>query len=121
MLYNTRLSLHNNNILISPWIKFVKNSLDELGMSEYFVNQKVDNMFHFKSLVKSRLHDQFVQQWFSSVDTSPKCIVYRMYKKDYCFEKFLDILPINLAKVLCKFRIMNHSLPIEKGRYFNIE
>ena len=44
-----------------------------------------------------------------------------MYKKEYCFEDYLDILPCNLARVLCKFRTMNHSLPIEKGRYFNIE
>ena len=44
-----------------------------------------------------------------------------MYKNEYRFEDYLDILPSNLSKHLCKFRTMNHSLPIEKGRYFGVE
>ena len=102
-------------------IKLMNRTLDELGMSEYFVNQNVVNVNHFKTVVKNRLQDQFQQQWNSTINNSPKCLVYRMYKNEYCFEKYLDVLPCNLRKVLCKFRTMNHSLPIEKGRYFNIE
>ena len=82
LLYNTALFFHNNNIIISPWISFVKNCLDELGMSEYFVNQHVDNVNHFKLLVKSRLYDQFLQHWHETINNSPKCLVYRMYKKE---------------------------------------
>ncbi|XP_053395338.1 uncharacterized protein LOC128555792 isoform X1 [Mercenaria mercenaria] len=121
ILYKTILHLHNSNIHTSPWISFVKCNLDELGLSEYFINQKVTNLRHFKSLVKTRLQDHFVQNWNNSVDNSHKCLVYRMYKKVHCFEKYLDILPHNLAKTLCKFRTMNHSLPTDKGRHYNIE
>ena len=121
ILYKTSLSLHKDNILISPWISFVKRTLDSLGMSEYFVNQRVDNIDHFKASVKKRQDDQFYQEWNSTLNSSPKCLVYRIYKKDYGFEEYLDILPVNLRKLLCKFRTMNHSMPIEKGRHLGIE
>ena len=121
LLYNTALSLHKDNTCTFPWISFVKKTLDELGLSEYFMNQNVGNINHFKATVKKRLQDQYQQDWNSTVDNSSKCLVYRMYKTEYCFEDYLDILPCNLGKALCKFRTMNHSLPIEKGRYFNID
>ena len=115
-LYDTVFSLHSNNIISSPWITFVKKTLDELGLSHYFANQYVENVNHFKSVVNTRLLDQFVQNWNASVNESPKCLVYRMYKHENSLEKYFDILPFNLAKVFCKFRTTNHSLPIEKGR-----
>ena len=121
ILYNTALHLHNNNIVKFPWISFVENVLNELGLSHYFVNQSVDNLDHFKSLVKSRLFDQFLQEWHADILNSPKCLVYRMYKDEFCFEEYLDVLPNNLRTFLCKFRTTNHCMPIEKGRHLNIE
>ena len=121
ILYNTALKLHNNNIVIFPWISCVNNVLNDLGLSHYFRDQNVDNLLHFKSVVKLRLYDQFLQDWNSTIANSSKCLVYKMYKTNHCFEKYLDILPSNLAKVLCKYRTTNHCLPIEKGRHLNIE
>ena len=92
------LSFYSRNVIISPWIHFVKNSLDELGLLEYFIKQKIDNMSHFKSLVKSRLHDQFVQQWFNTIENSPKCLVYRMYKIIIVFRYTLIYYHITLLK-----------------------
>ena len=43
-----------------------------------------------------------------------------MFKSDFVFEKYLDILPTHLAKHLFHFRCMNHKLPVEKGRFSNI-
>ena len=110
-----------NNVIKSPWISYVKTCLDNLGLSEYFINQSVIDTGHFKLMVKSRLHDQFLQDWNSSVFNSSKCSVYRLYKVEHGFEEYLDILPSNLAHFLCKFRTLNHKLPIEKERYLNID
>ena len=71
--------------------------------------------------MKQRLKDQFLQNWKGTINESSKCLIYRVYKKDFCFEKYLDILPFNLCRILCKFRTMNHLLPIEKGRHLHIE
>jgi hypothetical protein len=99
---------------------FVKNYLDELGMTEYFIT-KSRNLDNFKFLVKNRLHDQFVHNWNISMFNFEKCLVYRTYQIEHSFEKYLDILPINLAIYMCKFRTMNHNFSLEKGRYSNIE
>jgi hypothetical protein len=71
-----------------------------------------EGRYHFKNIVKLKLQDQFLQDWHSSID-----LVYRTYKNTHCFEKYLDVLPFFIGKYLCKFRTMNHLLPIEKGRH----
>ena len=40
---------------------------------------------------------------------SPKCLVYRLYKTQHLFEEYLDIIPLNLAYILCRFRTMNRK------------
>ena len=121
LLYDTALNLHNAGSVKFSWIEYIKSSLDSLGMSEYFTSQNVVSIPHFKSLVKSRISDQFLQNWNNTIMNSPKCLVYRLYKTQHLFEEYLDIIPLNLAYILCRFRIMNHKLPIEKGRFINIE
>ena len=92
-------------------------------MSKCFIILKVDNLDHFKLLVKNRLSQfhEFVQNRNSTVFSSEQCLVYKTYKPENSVEDYYDILPINLAIYMCKFRTMNHKFPIEKGRYFNIE
>ena len=36
-------------------------------------------------------------------------------------EKYFNILPSNLAFALCHFRILNHKLPTEQGRFWGVE
>ena len=43
-----------------------------------------------------------------------------MYKEEFVFENYFNILPNDLAFELCKYRSMNHRLPIEKGIDFRI-
>lgn len=95
---------------------------DELGLSEYSVNQPVTNIGYFKSIAQSRLHYQFVQNWNSNTSiTNFRNVIYRMYKNVFGFENYLNILPFNLAKLLCKFQTMKYSLPIEKELHFGIK
>ena len=39
-----------------------------------------------------------------------------MFKSEWNFENFLDILPFKLRKYYCKMRMSNHRLPVEIGR-----
>ena len=55
------------------------------------------------------------------LDESEKCLNYRLYKKEFCFENYFKIWPLPLSKYICKFRCLSHKLPIEKGRFLNIE
>jgi acetone carboxylase gamma subunit len=36
--------------------------------------------------------DKFKQNWHSTLQTSPKALSYRLFKSDFRFEKYLDIL-----------------------------
>ena len=109
-----------NNVNLK-WLAFVKNTLDNLGLSNYWLQQHTGSFCSFKRIVEERLKDHFVQKWFSSVNDLSKCLNYRMFKHDLTFEKYLNIIPSDLSNILCKFRCINHKLPIEKGRFMNIE
>ena len=67
--------------------------------------------------IKLRLKDQFKQEWHYDSMHSNKTIVYRIYKD----ENYLSNLYSKSRLVLCKFRISNHKLPIERGLYSNID
>ena len=70
--------------------------------------------------VQQRLRDQFIQEWSTEMNNSPKGLCYRLYKNVFKFEHYLSVLPFNLLITLCKFRCGNNRLPIETGRWRNI-
>jgi hypothetical protein len=45
---------------------------------------------------------------------------YRIFKTDFNFEEYFNILDEQNSLLLCKFRTTNHKLPIGKGRWSNI-
>ena len=59
--------------------------------------------------IKLRLTDQFKQK------------SYRLFKSDYRFEKYLDVLNDKIRFTFCRFRTSNHRLPIEVRRCTNVE
>ena len=75
----------------------------------------------FRKLVSDATCEIYVNEWHNSVLTNERCYKYRMFKKQFCFEKYLTTLPVSLRIVFTGFRLSNHCLPIEKGRYYNIE
>ena len=121
VMYRFMFELHKNNTYQCPWLTFVKESLEQLGFSEYWINQSALSPHVFQNIVKSRIKDQYIQTWNESVNSSNKCINYRIFKKEFMFESYLKILPKDLALSLFRYRCCNHKLPIEKGRFNNIE
>jgi hypothetical protein len=45
----------------------------------------------------------------------PKAINYRLFKDNFEFENYFNILEDKDIYTLCKFRTTNHTLPIETG------
>jgi hypothetical protein len=70
---------------------------------------------------KHRLLDQFVQNWQISLSDSSKALNYRIFKTKFQFEEYFNILNIGDAIRLCRFRTTNPYLPIETGRWRNID
>ena len=70
----------------------------------------------FNNNILQRLRDQFIQQWNSDIDNSPKSIHFGMFKLTFERENYLISLPPALSIPLCKFRCRNHKLPVKKFR-----
>ena len=106
------LKTHGNNTF--SWINFVKSILDDCGYS---------NVWHTQNAIstKLRLTDQFKQNWHSTLQMSPKALSYRLFKSNFRFEKYLDVMNDKNRFTFCRFRISNHRLPIEVVRWTNVE
>ena len=55
------------------------------------------------------------------VKCSPKCINYRIFKTNFVLKNHLLSLPRDLRIVFAKIRTCNYRLPVETGRWENIE
>ena len=77
-----------------PWLMKVHSLLDSLGLSYIWSNQ-IHTIENFKRIVKQRLMDQFIQEWKSRVAENSVCSNYRLFKKKFCFEKYLTYLPLS--------------------------
>ena len=101
------------------WLMKVHSLLDSLGLS-YIWSYQIHTIESFKRIVKQRLMDQFIQEWQSSVAENSVCSNYRLFKKKFCFEKYLTYLPSILRQRVLKFRLSNHRLPIQQRRSLGI-
>ena len=72
------------------------------------------------SFVKTRLTDQFKQDWYSDINTLRKCCSYCIFKTDFELEAYLHTMSHNNRVTLCKFRVSDKKLPMELDRHLNI-
>ena len=105
--------LYINNDYKSPWLKYVENTLNVNGLGFYWLTQAVDNIDSFMYIIKTRLTDQFKQEWYSDINKLRKCCSYRLFKTDFAFEPYLLTLSYNNRITLCKFPIINYQYDLE--------
>ena len=124
ILYKLMFNMHVGNIYSSEWIMKIKKILIDCNMSEYWVdhNRVRDTSYsRFKHIYKDKLTKMFNLKWTNDMQVSSKCSLYRNFKTEFVMEKYLLVLPKPLKYALIRFRTSNHRLPIEVGRYHNIE
>ena len=101
-------------------INYIKSIFDETGYSEIWNNQEYVNPEFKKNVVRQRLHDQFIQKWFSDVSNSSRGEYYSKFKTEFELEDYLLRLnPVN-RNYICKLRTCNLKFPIETGRWAGI-
>lgn len=105
-VFNCMMRVFNNNSFSLEWIRYVKSTLDSLGMSNIFVSTDV-NLAWFKKAIKLRTLDIYQQEWSNAVSESSSCSNYRIYKKCMSYEPYLcDLTPV-LRIYLMRFRTRN--------------
>ena len=69
----------------------------------------------------NEVKEKYVEFWKHKMANSSKLSFLCTFKKDYKMEKYLTIIKNpNIRKVMSQFRVSNHKLQIERGRYENI-
>ena len=107
---------------MSKWTSAIESILQNVGLNFIWLNNNdILDINLICREVRLRLECEFVQKWKSDVFNSPKCFNYRIFETDFAFEKYIIELPMKAYIDLAKFRTTNNILPIEKGRWDNIE
>ena len=106
--------LHSEGNTIYKWINTVECLLNDCGFSYIWISQ---NLCWIKNNIKLRIRDQFLQQWYSSINNSSSCTNYRIFKKEFKLEHYLLTLPRAHAIHFYRFRLSNTNIPVVTGRY----
>jgi len=76
-------------IYVYFWPSYVQNLLNDIGFNFLWTSENVTKSQLAKVIV--RLHDQYYQQWNTTVTNSPKLSTYNLIKGDqFNFQKYLD-------------------------------
>jgi hypothetical protein len=73
------------------------------------------------------LQEKYILKWQeelfrdnSNSDHGNKLRTYRLFKSNFCFEKYLEWGDYRKRKNITRFRLSAHDLEIEKGRYTGV-
>ena len=113
--------LHKNNIFSCKLISYIEKILQDVEINYIWMNNDVTNVNWLCTEVQKRLQLQFIQNWHSNTQESPKCLNYRIFKTEFTTESYITKLHSNFYIPLARFRTTNNRFSVEKGRWDNIE
>ena len=100
------------------WASDIKLLLYRYGFGYIWEAQYVEDWDLFVKEFKVRLKDCDRQLWSSGIEEMSKLDVYRSFKTSFSVEIYLLLnIPRRLRSALARFRISNHDLECERGRY----
>ena len=107
----------------SRYLNYINQSLDSLGLGFMHTTTIVNYMSRDQTvnLIKERINDQYLQAREADLTLSNKYLFFRTINNNFSIPPYLDVLPFKLRITLTKFRLSNHKLPIERGRWNNTE
>ena len=119
-LYAVALSYFQHSISNKfIWLENVKNVLISCGFSGFWDMHTPNRNWLIKA-TKQKLIDLFLNEWKFQTDNNASYYKYRLFKTQFCFEKYLVNVPAKFRKYLVKFRTRNHVLPVKTGRWRRI-
>ena len=106
-----------------PWIQGIKGHIQRNGLLSLFINEYPDAPDFIHKKLYQIMVDQFNQNAISSIRNSEsKLRTYALIKSEIGMEKYLtEMKNVQLRIKYTKFRLSNHNLMIEKGRYTGLK
>ena len=118
-LYLLLLGEYDGGIHQHKWIHFIKHILISVGHPDLLNKEVIENPKSIKNQISKTLSDLYVQESHNKVTSSSKGKNYNLFKQDLNFENYLIKLNRKHCSSLLKFRLSNHRLPVEAGRWEN--
>ena len=119
--YNMYIFMLKSEQINSKWIHCIRNILNNSGRYDAWLRQFTSVNLSLGKAIKQNLLDQFLQSWNSQLHNSSKGRNYSLFKNDLKQEKYIINLDGSLLYTMVRFRTANHKLPIETGRWNNID
>ena len=113
-MYNCISKLYSSNNYLYPWLDYVKNSLDSIGLSFIFLSKNLRDFSKpkFKNLIKQKLQDLYKIDWSDEVHSHARCLNYRIFKTEFVCENYLLNCSNFVARQLLYFRTGHINLPV---------
>ena len=111
--------MYENHIFISRWIVNVKHILDFHGFGYIWLRQFDSNINRkwLSQKIKQCYCLRHIQEWNNFLETSPKAIIYRLFKTEHIYEPYLNILSLKNRKVFTDldYVIIDYQLKRDDG------
>ena len=85
-------------------ISYIEKILQDVGLNYIWLNNDVTNVNWLCTEVQKRLQLQFIQNWHSNIQESPKYLNYRIFKTEFTTELYITKLQPNFYIPLARFR-----------------
>ena len=72
----------------------IKQLMQSAGLNYAWEVQDIQNDAFFIATFVQRLKDQYIQNWFSDINTNRKLILYKDSKLKFSHEHYLDVLSV---------------------------
>ena len=106
---------------VTTWATLVRDMLNNCGFGNFWADQYVENEVKFMSMLKQRLYDIYKQDWCGEIGQTSDHRLYKHIKDAFCYEKYLNVCPLNLRIPLTKLRLSSHCFNVERGRWGKID
>ena len=105
------------------WDLSIKSLLETNGMLNYYIDNPITEFPFIYKKIYQRLYDGFHEASFGVIrENSSKLRTYALFKEEPGIEKYLiEIRNVAIRQQVTKFRLSNHKLAIETGRYEGLE
>ena len=108
----------------NSWCKIIEYLLKYTNLEQNFeLKNVIANPRIFLEKFKNKITQKFLVFWKKEQNSTSdsKLDFYKNIKKQFTFEKYLDILKKEYQVPLTRIRLSNHNFPVEKLRYHKIE
>ena len=116
-VFELAYKMHKDGYYTCKWMYKVVGILTEMNRLEIIDNKIFVPSNVLTQVYKTYAREKFIDSWKTRLVNLTKCDLYQLYKVSFEQEKYLSVLPPNLATVLCKYRTSNHKLEVETGRH----